>query len=260
MQINRWFAEHSEPGISISDKVRLGRATIGLALRGTTGGWPAICRCCACRRNSATRIWKRCWSRSSTGSSSRTPWCANSSTSSTTVSDRPGPTRYSAWSSWRERAARPLAWSHDPPYPPHRTRRRVPGLLPAAAAGPTSLVRMAVPKYIVGAVTLLRDSEASGAGRLLLLRQRRAGDGPCRRVAATRREPGRRCRPGVVRGDRGPALPHPTHPGGTNAIVHAKGWVDVVFTAEVPASRTELTVDGAEVFEAAWHRWTTCRS
>ncbi|MEV0394271.1 RelA/SpoT family protein [Polymorphospora rubra] len=33
MQINRWFAEHEEPGISITDKVRLGRATIGLALR-----------------------------------------------------------------------------------------------------------------------------------------------------------------------------------------------------------------------------------
>ena len=33
LQINRWFAEHEEPGISISDKVRLGRATIGLTLR-----------------------------------------------------------------------------------------------------------------------------------------------------------------------------------------------------------------------------------
>ncbi|MFC3500516.1 RelA/SpoT family protein [Micromonospora krabiensis] len=33
MQINRWFAEHTAPGITISDKVRLGRATIGLALR-----------------------------------------------------------------------------------------------------------------------------------------------------------------------------------------------------------------------------------
>ncbi|MGC5018190.1 RelA/SpoT family protein [Micromonospora sp. DT47] len=33
MQISRWFAEHTEPGISITDKVRLGRATIGLALR-----------------------------------------------------------------------------------------------------------------------------------------------------------------------------------------------------------------------------------
>ncbi|SCE69699.1 GTP pyrophosphokinase [Micromonospora matsumotoense] len=33
MQISRWFTEHVEPGISITDKVRLGRATIGLALR-----------------------------------------------------------------------------------------------------------------------------------------------------------------------------------------------------------------------------------
>ncbi|MEU5564637.1 RelA/SpoT family protein [Micromonospora musae] len=33
MQINRWFSEHTEPGISINDKVRLGRATIGLTLR-----------------------------------------------------------------------------------------------------------------------------------------------------------------------------------------------------------------------------------
>jgi GTP diphosphokinase / guanosine-3',5'-bis(diphosphate) 3'-diphosphatase len=33
MQINKWFSDHEEPGISIADKVRLGRATIGLALR-----------------------------------------------------------------------------------------------------------------------------------------------------------------------------------------------------------------------------------
>ncbi|SDZ06121.1 GTP pyrophosphokinase [Micromonospora pattaloongensis] len=33
MQINRWFAEHDEPGITIADKVRVGRATIGLTLR-----------------------------------------------------------------------------------------------------------------------------------------------------------------------------------------------------------------------------------
>jgi hypothetical protein len=29
--------------------------------------------------------------------------------------------------------------------------------------------------------------------------------------------------------------------------------VDVVFEAAVPASTTELIVDGAEVYEAAWH-------
>jgi 8-oxo-dGTP pyrophosphatase MutT (NUDIX family) len=116
------------------------------------------------------------------------------------------------------------------------------------------LVRMAVPKYIVGAVTLLRDSEAACAGRLLLLRQPpgrgwtlpagllQRGENPA--VGAARElfeEAGVRLSPTRLV----PATP--------NAIVHAKGWVDVVFTAEVPASSTELTVDGAEVFEAAWH-------
>jgi GTP pyrophosphokinase len=33
MQLNKYFAEGNEPGISIADKVRLGRATIGLILR-----------------------------------------------------------------------------------------------------------------------------------------------------------------------------------------------------------------------------------
>ena len=38
------------------------------------------------------------------------------------------------------------------------------------------------------------------------------------------------------------------------AMVHTKGhWVDMVFKARVPASSTELRVDGAEVWEAAWH-------
>ncbi|MET7834561.1 NUDIX hydrolase [Micromonospora sediminicola] len=116
------------------------------------------------------------------------------------------------------------------------------------------LVRMAVPKYIVGAVTLVRDTEATGAGRILLLRQPpghswtlpagllQRGEAPV--VGAARElyeESGVRLSPDALR----PAVP--------NAVVHAKGWVDVVFEAEVPASRTELAVDGAEVFEAAWH-------
>jgi GTP diphosphokinase / guanosine-3',5'-bis(diphosphate) 3'-diphosphatase len=34
VQISRWFADHDEPAITIADKVRLGRATIRLMLRG----------------------------------------------------------------------------------------------------------------------------------------------------------------------------------------------------------------------------------
>ncbi|QLQ37100.1 NUDIX hydrolase [Micromonospora robiginosa] len=116
------------------------------------------------------------------------------------------------------------------------------------------LVRLAVPKYIVGAVTLVRDSEADGAGRILLLRQPpghswslpagllERGEAPV--VGAARElheESGVRLSPDRLR----PAVP--------NAVVHAKGWVDVVFEADVPASRTALKVDGAEVLEAAWH-------
>ncbi|WDZ84424.1 NUDIX hydrolase [Micromonospora cathayae] len=117
------------------------------------------------------------------------------------------------------------------------------------------LVRLTVPKYIVGAVTLVRDSEAAPPGRLLLLRQPpghswslpagllKRGEDPV--VGAARElaeESGLRLSPDRLR----PAVP--------NAVVHAKGWVDVVFEADVPAAQAELVVDGAEVFEAAWHR------
>ncbi|MCI4061861.1 NUDIX hydrolase [Micromonospora sp. R77] len=116
------------------------------------------------------------------------------------------------------------------------------------------LVRLAVPKYIVGAVTLVRDTEAEGAGRLLLLRQPpghswtlpagllQRGESPV--VGAARElfeETGIRLDPERLR----PAVP--------NAVVHAKGWVDMVFEVELPASTTELEVDGAEVLEAVWH-------
>jgi 8-oxo-dGTP diphosphatase len=115
------------------------------------------------------------------------------------------------------------------------------------------LVLMIVPKYLVGAVCVIRDSEARGAGRLLLLRQppgRRWGlpagllkkhEPPA--VGAARElfeESGVRLHPD----DLTPAIP--------NAIVHAKGWVDTVFFGEVPASSTRLEVDGGEVLEADW--------
>ncbi|WFE94055.1 NUDIX domain-containing protein [Micromonospora sp. WMMD987] len=116
------------------------------------------------------------------------------------------------------------------------------------------LVRLAGPKYVVGAVTLVRDSEADGAGRLLLLRQPpghswtlpagllQRGEAPV--VGAARElheESGVRLSPDRLR----PAVP--------NALVHTRGWVDMVFEVEVPASTTTLKVDGAEVLEASWH-------
>ena len=115
------------------------------------------------------------------------------------------------------------------------------------------IVRLVVPKYLVGAVCLIKDSEARDVDRLLLLRQppgRRWGlpagllkerEPPV--IGAVRElfeESGVRLRPD----DLVPAVP--------NAIVHAKGWVDTVFLGEVPASTTRLVVDGGEVLEASW--------
>lgn len=123
---------------------------------------------------------------------------------------------------------------------PHALRRR--------------LVRLTVPKYIVGGVVLVHDAEAAEPGRLLLLRQPpgrgwglpagllRRAEAPA--VGAARElneETGIRLTPAQLR----PAVP--------NAVVHLKGWVDIVFEASVPASSTPLVVDGAEVLEAAWH-------
>ncbi|MFI7597644.1 NUDIX hydrolase [Actinoplanes sp. NPDC049681] len=122
---------------------------------------------------------------------------------------------------------------------PHRVRRRI--------------VRLIVPKYLVGAVCIVRDAEAPEPGRLLLLRQPpgrgwglpagllKKAESPAVGAARELREES-----GVVidPDELTPAIP--------NAIVHPKGWIDTVFLGTVPASTTDLVVDGGEVLEARW--------
>jgi ADP-ribose pyrophosphatase YjhB (NUDIX family) len=115
------------------------------------------------------------------------------------------------------------------------------------------IVRLISPKYLVGAVTLVHDSEAPEPGRLLLLRQPPGrGWGLPAGLLKHREEP-------VVGAARelfeesGVRLdPEALAPAVPNAVVHVKGWVDTVFTASVPASTTALVVDGGEVLEARW--------
>jgi 8-oxo-dGTP pyrophosphatase MutT (NUDIX family) len=115
------------------------------------------------------------------------------------------------------------------------------------------LVRLVVATYLVGAVTLVRDSEALAPGRLLLLRQP-----PGRRWGVPagllkRREAPADAAARELFEEAGVAIdPSSLVPAVPNAIVHAKGVVDTVFTVSVPASRTQLVVDGAEVLEAGW--------
>jgi len=122
---------------------------------------------------------------------------------------------------------------------PHPVRRRI--------------VRLLVPKYLVGAVAIVRDAEAPDPGRLLLIRQPpgrrwglpagllKKGEPPAVGAARELQEES-----GVV------IAPDDLTPGVPNAIVHARGWVDTIFMGAVPASTTELIVDGGEVLEAGW--------
>lgn len=119
----------------------------------------------------------------------------------------------------------------------------------------TRMVRLITPRYVLGSVVLIFDSETEGAQRILLLRQPpgrgwslpagllQKGETP---AAGAIREAGEETGIALLEEQVEPALP--------NAVVHTKGrWVDMVFTSRVPASSTRLTVDGAEVWEAAWH-------
>ena len=118
------------------------------------------------------------------------------------------------------------------------------------------LAKIVAPRYVVGAVTILRDSEAAesdGPDRLLLLRQpHRGGWGLPAGLLKHREQP-------VVGAARelweetGVRVdPADMTAGSPNAIIHVVGVVDTVFFASVPASTTTLEVDGAEVLEAAW--------
>ncbi|GAA2667095.1 MULTISPECIES: NUDIX hydrolase [Actinoplanes] len=116
------------------------------------------------------------------------------------------------------------------------------------------VARAVSPKYLVGAVAVIRDAEAAGTDRILLLRQPpgrawglpagllKRGEMPA--VGAARElheESGVRVEPGDL------------IPGNPNAIVHpSAGSVDMVWFGWVPASSTPLIVDGGEVLEANW--------
>jgi 8-oxo-dGTP pyrophosphatase MutT (NUDIX family) len=116
------------------------------------------------------------------------------------------------------------------------------------------LVRIGTAKYIVGAVALVRDEEAAAPGRILLLRQPPGRGWSLPAGLLRRREAPIVGAARELAEETGIVLPvDRLSPAVPNAVVHAKGWVDVVFEASVPASTTPLRVDGAEVYEAAWH-------
>ena len=118
------------------------------------------------------------------------------------------------------------------------------------------LVKMLSPRYVVGAVTILRDSEAAagdGPDRVLLLRQpSRHGWGLPAGLLKRREQPVVGAARELLEETGVRVDPADMTAGSPNAIVHVVGVVDTIFFASVPASTTPLIVDGAEVLEAAW--------
>ena len=119
----------------------------------------------------------------------------------------------------------------------------------------TRIVRLITPRYVLGLVVLIFDSETVEPQRILLLRQP-PGKGwtlPAGLLEKHESPIAGACR--EAREETGIALTEDQlEPAVPNAMVHTKGhWVDMVFKTRIPASSTELSVDGAEVWEAAWH-------
>jgi 8-oxo-dGTP pyrophosphatase MutT (NUDIX family) len=115
------------------------------------------------------------------------------------------------------------------------------------------VARLIAPKYLVGAVAVVRDSEAEGTDRLLLLRQAAHRTWSLPAGLLKRRE-----RPvdGAARElfeETGVRIdPVDLTAGNPNAIFHLVGAVDTVWFGSVPAASTTLRVDGGEILEAAW--------
>lgn len=117
------------------------------------------------------------------------------------------------------------------------------------------IVRLGAPRYIVGAVTLVHDTEDTGAGRLLLLRQPPGRGWSLPGGLLNHHEPAALGAARELAEETGVTLTvDDLTPATPSALVHHDGhWVDMVFLARVAASQVTLTADGAEVFEARFH-------
>jgi ADP-ribose pyrophosphatase YjhB (NUDIX family) len=111
-------------------------------------------------------------------------------------------------------------------------------------------VRSLKPRYIIGAVVLVRNP----TDRLLLLRQPPGNAWSLPGGLMDRRERPPDCAARELAEETGIRMrPTELTPANPNAVVHVRGaWVDCVFEARVPAD-VVVNVDGAEVFEAAFH-------
>jgi 8-oxo-dGTP pyrophosphatase MutT (NUDIX family) len=117
------------------------------------------------------------------------------------------------------------------------------------------IVRVLVPKYIAGAVVLVRDANAPPPGRILLLRQPPGHGWSIPGGLLDRGEPPHMAAIRELYEETGitvdPAEVKALDP---NVIVHTDGrWIDCVFETYVVPDKV-FTPDGGEVLDVAWHR------
>lgn len=115
------------------------------------------------------------------------------------------------------------------------------------------IARLVAPRYLVGAVAVIKDAEAAEPGRLLLLRQPPGRGWGLPAGLLKKHEPPVVGAARELFEESGVRIaPADLTAGVPNAIVHPVGVVDTVWFGSVPASTTPLHVDGGEVLEAAW--------
>jgi 8-oxo-dGTP diphosphatase len=115
------------------------------------------------------------------------------------------------------------------------------------------IARLVAPRYLVGAVAVIKDAEAPEPGRLLLLRQPPGRGWGLPAGLLKKHEPPVVGAARELFEESGVRIdPADLTAGVPNAIVHPVGVVDTVWFGSVPASTTPLHVDGGEVLEAAW--------
>ena len=117
------------------------------------------------------------------------------------------------------------------------------------------IVRTFQPTYVIGSVVLVRDPDAT---RILLLRQPPGAGWSLPAGLMDRGETPIQCAARELAEETGIKVPTEQLRAATpNAVVHIRGqWVDMVFETEVDLGAA-VTIDAAEVIEAAWHRLDT---
>ncbi len=116
------------------------------------------------------------------------------------------------------------------------------------------IARLVAPRYLVGAVCVIRDAEAEGTERLLLLRQAAHRRWSLPAGLLKKHEPSAVGAARELFEETGVRIdPAELTAGNPNAIVHPIGAVDCIWFGSVPASTTPLRVDGGEILEAGWY-------